>query len=105
MPVHPIVFGHTHSFHLRKLIMMKEKDKTSTKWTVADEALLIETLIKQKLTGNWGDNNPKPVAWTACENALVGSEEVSGGSTKTVPAIKSCWQWVHASCDVFSLDG
>jgi hypothetical protein len=84
--------------------MVKEKDKTSTKWTAAAEALLVETLIKQKLTGNWGDNNPKPVAWTACENALAGSEEASGGCPKTVVAIKSRWQRVRASCNIFPSD-
>jgi len=69
-------------------------DKETTKWTTADEALLIQTLALEKSKGNWGDNNPKPVAFTACEVALAGSECASGGIAKGVPAIKSQWQRV-----------
>jgi len=36
-----------------------DKGKTSTAWTIKDETLLIETLVRQKIAGNWGDNNPK----------------------------------------------
>jgi len=68
--------------------------KGSTKWTAADEATLVETLIKEKRKANWGDNNPKPVAFTAVEVALAGSELVSGGAPKGVAAIKSRWQRV-----------
>jgi hypothetical protein len=73
------------------------KDKESTRWTSADEAVLVETLVKEKAKGMWGDNNPKPAAWTACEAALAGSEKVSGGGPKVVAAItgKSQWQRVY----------
>ena len=71
-------------------------DKEKTKWTSADKALLVETLAKEKAKGNWGDNNPKPVAFTACEVALAGSESISGGIAKGIQAIKSRWQRVCA---------
>jgi hypothetical protein len=66
--------------------MANDKDKIPMKWTSADEALLIEALVKEKLKGNCGDNNLKPVAYTACEVVLAGSEKVSGGSRKGVQA-------------------
>ncbi|KAH9988184.1 hypothetical protein BJV77DRAFT_910226, partial [Russula vinacea] len=53
---------------------------------------LVRTLKQQKTSGNWGDNNPKKVAWTACETALAGSEVLSGGAPKTVVSIKNRWQ-------------
>ena len=65
-----------------------------SKWTTADEATLVEVLLREKNRGNWGDNNPKPSAWTAAESALTGSEMVSGGGPKTVSTIKSRWQRV-----------
>jgi hypothetical protein len=73
-------------------------DKEKTKWTSADEALLIEVLTREKAKGTWGDNNPKPIAFTACETALAGSEAVSGGSVKGIQAIKSRWQRVRTVC-------
>jgi len=38
------------------------KGNTSTTWSSKDETILTKTLVKQKLAGNWGDNNPKKVA-------------------------------------------
>jgi hypothetical protein len=69
--------------------MSNEKDKSMTKWTSTNEALLVETLSKEKAKGHWGDNNLKPLAYVACETALVGSKNVSGGGPKTISAIKS----------------
>jgi hypothetical protein len=68
-----------------------KETKSVTKWTTADEAKLIEVLVKEKRMGSWGDNNPKPSAYTAAEVALAGSEKRSGGPPKTVSAIKSRW--------------
>ena len=68
--------------------------KCNTKWTPADEATLIDTLLKEKEKENWRDNNPKPTAYTAVEFALAGSEKVLGGSVKGILAIKSQWQRV-----------
>jgi hypothetical protein len=69
------------------------KVKTSAAWCTNDETILIETLIKQKLAGNWGDNNPKKAAWTACEAALAGTGK-PGAIPKSTNTIKNCWQGV-----------
>jgi len=70
-------------------------DKLSVKWTQADDAMLLHTLANEKTKANWGDNNPKKVAWTACERALTDSERLSGGTPKTAQAIKNRWQRVR----------
>ena len=69
------------------------KGKTSTTRSSKDETILIETLVKQKLAGNWGDNNPKKAAWTACEAALAGTGK-PGAVPKTLNALKNRWQRV-----------
>jgi len=66
----------------------------NSKWSEADDALLVETMTLQKAEGGWGDNNPKPIAWTACEKALAGSEKESGGARKGITVLKSRWQKV-----------
>jgi len=66
-----------------------DKGKTSTAWNVKEETILIETLVQQKIAGNWGDNNPKKMAWTACETALAGTV-----APKSANSIKNCWQRV-----------
>lgn len=66
------------------------------------DAALVHMLTDQKIKGNWGDNNPKKVAWSACKTALAGSEKNLGGTLKTVTAIKNQWQRVSfMSCDIF----
>ncbi|KAI9441114.1 Myb/SANT-like DNA-binding domain-containing protein [Lactarius psammicola] len=77
-----------------------KEEKNVTKWSCVDEATLVHTLAEQKTKGNWGDNNPKKSAWTACEIALAGSEKVSGGSAKAQPAIKSRWQHLKQEFDI-----
>ncbi|KAH9038050.1 Myb/SANT-like DNA-binding domain-containing protein [Lactarius deliciosus] len=69
-----------------------KQDKTSAKWTQADDAVLLQTLADKKTKNNWGNNNPKKVAWTVCERALTGSERQSGGIPKTAQTIKNRWQ-------------
>ena len=71
------------------------KDKSSTTWRREDEATLVRILKQQKASGNWGDNNPKKVAWTVCETALTGSEVMSSGAPKTLVSIKNHWQRVQ----------
>lgn len=85
--------------------MSKERNKadngpTKTIWTTEDEELLVHTLIDEKRKGNWGDNNPKKQAWSACEDALAGSEKATKSCHKTVSSIKSCWQRVSVLDDV-----
>jgi hypothetical protein len=72
------------------------KDKGNTKWNRDDEAMLVQTLIKAKEDKKWGDNNPKPSAWTACAAALSGSEIITGGIAKNIKAIKTRWQRICA---------
>lgn len=68
--------------------------KSSTKWTDADDAVLVTTLTKEKAKGKWGDNNPKKVAWAACELALQGSERQSGGAPKIGNSLRNRWNKV-----------
>ena len=65
-------------------------------WTRDDEATLVRALRKAKEEAKWGDNNPKPATWTACVEALAGSERVSGGQPKDARAVKRRWQRVSA---------
>ncbi|KAH9030038.1 hypothetical protein EDB85DRAFT_1891771 [Lactarius pseudohatsudake] len=66
------MFFHVLTVHLPyfKIVMDDKKDikqdKTSAKWTQANDAMLLQTLADEKTKNNWGDNNPKNVAWTAC---------------------------------------
>jgi hypothetical protein len=70
-------------------------DNRPTKWSRDDEAILVQTLRLQKVSGNWKGTTPKKSAWTACEKVLAGSEAVSGGGPKTLVAIKNRWQRVR----------
>ena len=88
---------------------MKDDDsaeaKASSKWTNADDTVLVATLTKAKMDGDWGDNNPKKVAWTACEAALKGSKMESGGAPKNGSSIKNRWNKVSTyicACTVCS---
>jgi hypothetical protein len=74
----------------------KEPNRGNAKWSCEVEAILIQALLKAKEERKWGDNNPKPVAWTACVAALSGSEKTNGGVPKNAKAIKSRWQRVCA---------
>ena len=77
--------------------MPPRKEKASggnCQWSREDEATLVAVLKEHKAMGSWGDNNPKMSAWTASEQALSGSEIKSGGSHKTLTAIRNRWQRV-----------
>jgi hypothetical protein len=79
------------------------KDKANATWSRNDEAILVRALKKAKDDGQWGDNNPKDVAWNACVAALHGSEKVSGGAPKNAKVVRRRWQRVrthHISCVV-----
>ena len=71
----------------------KEKEEQTgpgnSKWSKANEALLVETMAEQKARTGWGDNNPKPIVWTACELVLASSKKISGGAPKTIGILKS----------------
>ena len=71
----------------------------STKWSSSDEATLIDTLLKARDEGLQSENGWKPTAYTLAEQALEGSEVMSGGVKKTLQPIKTRWQRVSVfSC-------
>ena|ERR1700761_3789049 len=78
--------------------MDKKQEKSSVRWSPADEAKLLQVLADQKQKNNWGDNNPQPTVWVECEIALRHSEKRSGGTPKIAKAIKSRW---HRVCLLF----
>jgi len=57
-------------------------------WTARDDATLVQCLIEQQALGNQADNSWKKVTWTACAEALAGSELISGGAKKTAVGCK-----------------
>ena len=75
--------------------MAEDMDKKTATWTLADDTTLVHTLANQKITGNWGDNNPKPKAWTECEKKLEGGEICLGGLLKIGNILRNRWQKVH----------
>ena len=76
-------------------LMAEDTDKKTATWTLADDTTLVHTLADQKIAGNWGDNNPKPKAWTECEKKLEGSEICSGGLPKIGNILRNRWQKVR----------
>jgi len=61
-------------------------------WCAADDAVLLENLIKEKENGNQTDNSSwKTVVWTTTEKALAGSEMHSGGAAKTGESCHNRW--------------
>jgi hypothetical protein len=48
----------------------EQSESGSSKWSDADNAMLIKTMTRQKANGYWGDNNPKLTAWVACVTNL-----------------------------------
>ncbi|KAH8993776.1 Myb/SANT-like DNA-binding domain-containing protein [Lactarius akahatsu] len=80
--------------------MDEKPDKNPVKWSQADKAMLLQTLVDEKAKANWGDNNPKKVAWTACERALTDSKKKSGETPKSIQSIKNRWQRLKQEYDV-----
>ncbi|KAH8981369.1 hypothetical protein EDB86DRAFT_3087156 [Lactarius hatsudake] len=66
--------------------MDEKQDKNPVKWSQANEAMLLHTLADEKANANWGDNNPKKVAWTACERALADSVTPPAGRRSALKA-------------------
>ena len=67
-------------------------------WKSADDAILVATLIKERELGHQTDLGFKPVMFTACVEALRGSELTSGGVPKSSGSAKDHWDKV---CDYF----
>jgi hypothetical protein len=66
-----------------------KKEEKNTKWSDADDAVLVQTLTNEKANSIWADNNPKKTSWTVCELALKGSELLSGRAPKNVTTIRN----------------
>ena len=84
-------------------ITSSTKAKETAKWSSADEATLVATLVQQKALAIWADNNPKPAAYAACVEALRGSEDISGGIPKSKGVVKTHWNKVSLSPLVYIL--
>jgi Myb/SANT-like DNA-binding domain len=69
----------------------KRSNSTKTVWTSADDAVLVQTLLLQRAAGNQSDSGFKSTAYTACAEALSGSEKVSGGAAKTASSVSNHW--------------
>lgn len=59
---------------------------TKTKWSAADDAELVKTLLEQRALGLQSESGFKSAAYTACAVALAGSEKISGGIAKDATA-------------------
>ncbi|KAJ7663581.1 hypothetical protein B0H17DRAFT_1211595 [Mycena rosella] len=70
-------------------------------WNTATVQILIETLLEQKAKGNQTDNASwKPEAWTACAEALAGTEAGDNGSGGPPKTAKMCTtRWVSEKAD------
>lgn len=79
--------------------MSKEKKTRNqrTNWSTADDSKLISTLATAKAAGLQSATGFKPTAWTQCEEALRGSEAVTGSGPKTKEACRTRYQKVSGS--------
>lgn len=68
------------------------------KWTAAEEAILVDTLLTQKELGLQSENGWKPVVWTTVVAAL--RDNFSFNIPKEAKHCKSRWQRVRASFDI-----
>jgi len=73
-------------------------DKTS-RWTQADDLVLVDGLTQQKTIGQNHDSIWTPEAWAVVAEMLKGSELVSGGAQKTLQQCKARWQRVSLAID------
>ena len=65
--------------------------KKNARWSKEDDATLVNLLTTHQSLGHQSDNGWKSIVWTACEEALQGSEEKSGGGAKTTNRCKEHW--------------
>jgi hypothetical protein len=73
-----------------------DKPSKSTKavWKDKDDQVLVKTLLKERKEGHQSNSGFKPASWTACAEALKGSEETSGGIAKTSTSCHDHWSKV-----------
>ena len=61
-------------------------------WNSSCDAILIETLEKEKADGRMTSNSSwHSAAWIEAEKALAGTEEISGGIKKTADSCHNWW--------------
>ena len=74
-----------------------DEPRKSTKaiWKDDNDKVLVETLLKECKEGHQLDSEFKPASWTACADALKGSELKSGGIVKTENSCHDHWNKVH----------
>lgn len=89
---------HRHALPLRDGQMPpKRRYKVRCKWPVQDRELLVQELVRQKDLGHQSGSGFLPHAWSAVADALVGSEERSGGDAKGAEECKSAYSRVRPS--------
>ena len=67
------------------------EEETGVKWSAAEEATLVETLLEQTRLGFQAELGFKAMAWTAIAYALTAEHHHS--NPKAVTQIKHRWQW------------
>lgn len=65
------------------------------RWSTVDDNTLVDVLNTQQAAGNQADNSWKKVVWIAAEQALAGSENLSGGAAKKAKGCNDRWNTVH----------
>jgi hypothetical protein len=80
----------------------KENESDHCQWSSADDAILVNTLQKQKLLGFQAENGWKPQAWSAVADAL--KEAVLKGGEKTATKCQDHWVNVHIFFPVKNTD-
>lgn len=68
----------------------KENEQDRCQWNPADDAILVNTLQKQKHLGFQAENGWKPQAWSAVAEALKTEAEHKGGQ-KTATKCQDHW--------------
>jgi hypothetical protein len=68
---------------------------TKAVWKDGDDRVLVETLLKECKEGRQSDSGFKPASWTACADALKGSEIKNGGIPKTPNSCHDHWNKVR----------
>ena len=75
----------------------KKLCKDKAKWTTAEEAAIVTTLLEQKATGNASESGFKPSVWPLVEFSV--SKATLGDVKKSVLQCKTCYHKV--SCGFF----
>lgn len=72
--------------------------KSTCKWLRADDNVLIDTLTEERNSHPGTSNGWKATSWTACVDALAGSEAATSSKVKDAAACKQRFNKV--CCDI-----